>query len=240
MNEPLVDVTGARRRRARARLKRRLVVAGVAAGVLGLVGGGLWVVYASPVLAATEVEVSGNAIATTEQVVSAAAVPLGSPLASVDTTAVRARVLEGLPAVADVTVTRSWPSTVSLAVTEWTPEVVVELPGSWVWISGDGDSFHTSEERPEGVMVARGGLADEDILLTLASVAGSLPPAVRDQAEHIEASTVDSVTITLKDDRRIVWGSAEDAQLKGDVLVPLLQVPARVYDVSAPTHPTTR
>ena len=39
MTEPLVDVTGARRRRARARLRRRLVVAGIVAGVLAVIGG---------------------------------------------------------------------------------------------------------------------------------------------------------------------------------------------------------
>ena len=89
-------------------------------------------------------------------------------------------------------------------------------------------------------MVARGGLADEDVLATLAAVTTSLPDVVRSQAEYIRADTVDSVTITLEDGRRILWGSAEEAELKADVVVPLLKVEAKEYDVSAPTHPTTR
>ena len=36
------------------------------------------------------------------------------------------------------------------------------------------------------------------------------------------------------------WGSAEQSVLKSEVVVPLLALDARVYDVSAPTHPTTR
>lgn len=240
MTEPLVDVTGARRRRARARLRRRLGLAGVALGVLAVVAGLLWVVYASPLLAAQQVEVEGASVIPTDEVVAAAAVPLGTPLAAIDTTAIQDRVREHLPAIAEVKASRVWPSTIRLEVTEWAPKIVLELPGAWVWVSGDGQSFHTTAERPEGVMVARGNLADENVLTTLAAVADALPPQVRAEADHIDAATVDSVTITLKDKRRIVWGSAEDADLKASVLVPLLSVGAKEYDVSAPTHPTTR
>lgn len=240
MTEPLVDVTGARRRRARARLRRRLVVAGIVAGVLAVIGGVAWVVLGSPWLAVREVRVEGATLVPVDQVVAAAAVPLGTPLARVNAAAAEARVTGTLPAVASVHATRAWPDAVLLTVTEWTPQLVLELPGTWVWVSGEGRSFHTSEERPEGVMVARGGLTDEDVLATLAAVATSLPGEVRSQAEYIQADTVDSVTITLEDGRRILWGSAEEAELKADVVVPLLKVEAKEYDVSAPTHPTTR
>ncbi|HHU38562.1 MAG TPA: FtsQ-type POTRA domain-containing protein [Propionibacterium sp.] len=240
MTEPLVDVTGARRRRARARLKRRLVIAGVAAGVLAVIAAVLWVVHASPWLAAREVRVEGNTLVTTEEVLGAAAVPLGTSLAGLDTAGIEARLVEQLPAVATAQASRAWPDAVLLTLTEWEPKVVLEVPGSWVWVSGEGVAFHTTPERPEGVMVARGNLADEDVLATLAAVADALPDEVRAAADHIDAASVDSVTVTLDDGRRIIWGSAEDAELKGKVLVPLLKVKAEEYDVSAPTHPTTR
>lgn len=240
MTEPLVDVTGVRRRRARARLRRRLTILGVVLGVLAVVGGVAWAVYASPWLVAREVRVEGTTLVSADEVVAAAAVPLGAPLAGIDTNAIQDRVREQVPAIAKVTASREWPSTVLLAVTEWTPKVVVQVPGSWVWISGEGQSFHTTPERPEGVMVARGNLTDENVLATLAAVAGDLPAEVRAEADHIDATSVDSVTVTLKDSRRIVWGSAEDAELKASVLGPLLKVKAKEYDVSAPTHPTTR
>ncbi len=216
------------------------MLAGVAAGVLALVGGVLWLVFASPWLAAREVRVVGNTLVPADQVLTAAAVPLGTSLAGLDTHAIEERVRAQVPAVREVTASRVLPATVELAITEWQPRIVVEVPGSWVWISGDGQAFHTTPERPEGVMVAQGNLADENILTTLAAVAGDLPPEVGGQADHIAAATVDSVTVTLKDGRRIVWGSAEDAELKASVVVPLLTVTAKEYDVSAPTHPTTR
>lgn len=217
-----------------------MVVLGSIAGVLALIAGGLWLIFGSPWLAATTVRVEGNTLVSSDEVVAAAAVPLGTALAGVDTAAIQGRVRESVPAIAQARVTRSWPSTVVIQVTEWTPRIVLEVPGSWVWISGEGRSFHTSNERPPGVMIGRGNLGDENVLTTLATVAQDLPPDVQAQADHIEASTVDSVTITLADKRRIVWGSAEDGVLKRDVLEPLLKVNAKVYDVSAPSHPTTR
>lgn len=240
MTEPLVDVTGARKRRARARLKRRLTIAGVLVGVLAVVGGALWVVYASPWLATREVRVEGNSLATTEDILAAAAVPLDVPLAGLDPAVIEARVAELVPAVESVDASRAWPSTMAITVTERTPRLALEVPGAWVWVSADAVSFHTTPERPEGVMQARGELNDAEVLATLATVAGDLPDEVRGMADHISAWSVDSVTITLTDKRRIVWGSAEGAALKASVVGPLLRVDAKEYDVSAPNHPTTR
>lgn len=240
MTEPLVDVTGARRRRARARLRRRLQVAGVVVGVLALIGGAVWVVFGSPLLAAAEVRVSGTNILTPEQVVQAAAIPLGGPLALVDVAGAEQRVRDTLPAVASAKVGRAWPDAVTVEVTEATASVVLELPGSWVWIAGDGRSFHATPERPEGVLEARGNLSNEEVLVTIARVAAALPAPVAERAKVIRATSVDSVVVELTDRRRVVWGSAEDGALKAEVIVPLLKVKASEYDVSAPTHPTTR
>ena len=240
MREPLVDVTGARRRRARAKLRRRLTIAGMVAGVLALIGAVVWVVLGSPWLAATQVRVAGNKLLTTDQVVQAAAVPLGGALFSVDTEAAEQRVLAALPAVATADVGRAWPDTVTVAITEATPSIVLSLPGNWVWVTADGRSFHATPERPEGILEARGNLADEEVLVTLARVADALPEQVRGQATAIVAQSVDSVVVELTDDRKVVWGSAEESELKGSVLVPLLEVDASEFDVSAPTHPTTR
>lgn len=238
--EPLVDVTGARRRREQARLRRRLTLAGVVVAVLGLIGGGAWVVYGSPWLVATDVRVEGTTLLDADEVRAGAAVPLGEPLALVDTQAIEHRLIETQPAIESVSVGRDWPDAVRINVTERSPVLTLEVPGGWVWVAGDGTAFHRSDEQPEGVLTAHGSLDAEGVVQALAVVASTLPAEVRGQARDLRASSVDSVIITLADDRRIVWGSAEESELKGEVIVPLLQVTAREYDVSAPTHPTTR
>ena len=75
MSEPLVDVTGARRRRARAQRLRWVKRGAVALGVLLVVGALVWVVWGSPWLLARHVDVRGTAILSAEEVTEAAQVP---------------------------------------------------------------------------------------------------------------------------------------------------------------------
>ena len=108
-----------RRRFARRRLARRLValrpvLIGVA--VVAAVGGLVYLFYFSSALAAEKVDVKGTDVLSPSQVRRVAQVPVGDPLARVDTDAVAARV-EGLVAVRDVDVSRCWPDAVCIDVT---------------------------------------------------------------------------------------------------------------------------
>lgn len=237
--EPLVDVTGARRRRARARLKRRLTVAGIVLGFLALVGGGAWLMGWSSVFSTDEVVTEGLVVLTHDDVVAAAQVPLGGPLARVELDAIAERVRE-LPPVADVAVSARYPHTVAIEVTERTPAVALQIGRNYVSVDASGRAFHSSQEAPDGVLVARGNVSDETLLAAFAHVAAALPADVRHQAQSIGGETQDSITISLTDGRRVVWGGPEASELKAQVIAPLLSVKATVYDVSAPSHPTTR
>src|SRR5581483_5120584 len=73
------------------------------------------------------VRVSGNSLVTPDQVRAAAAVPGGAALASLDLRAVARRV-ERLAPVRSAQVTRDWPSTVVIAVTERAPVAVLPRP----------------------------------------------------------------------------------------------------------------
>ena len=239
VTEPLVDVTGARKRRAQARLRRRKTVVGVLLGVLVLFGGGAWLMGYSSVFSVDKVTISGLATLTYDEVVATAALPLGGPLARVDTGEVASRVAT-LPAVASVTVTQQFPHTVAIVITERTPLLVLVRGSQVTWVDEHGVSFHTGKDRPDGVLQAKEGSGDQELLSAYAAVARTLPAVVREQTSAIKGSTLDSIALELTDGRTVVWGSPEDSELKGQVLVPLLSVKARVYDVSAPTNPTTR
>src|SRR5919112_4464841 len=78
--------------RARQRRLRAALPWAVAAGVVLVIGGLLWMVYATPVLGVREVRVVGADALTPVQVQEAAAVPMREPLARVDLDAVRTRV----------------------------------------------------------------------------------------------------------------------------------------------------
>lgn len=236
---PLIDVTGARRRRARERLRRRLTIAGVVAGIVAVIAGGVWLVGWSPVFVAEEVVVEGVSSLSADDVVDAAQVPLGSPLAQVDTAAVAERV-RTLPAVEDVAVTAQPFHTVLIVVTERTAVLFLASKDTYTWVDAEGVAFATNDEPPAGSVQAEANVDDAELLVALAKVTVALPAAVREQVELVTADTPDSLSLKLSDGRQVIWGSADDSAFKAEVLVPLLTVDAEVYDVSAPTHPTTR
>lgn len=239
MSRPLVDVMGVRRRRARALLKRRLTVLAVVLAVGGLMGGLVWLFYGSEVFTATTLKVSGTSLLTTEEVAATAAVPLGVPLASVDTAAAAERV-RSIPEVAGVRASRAFPHTVTIAVTERQPLLATKVGTRFVWLDAQGVGFHRAAEVPPGVLPAELNVADERVTAAAAGVVTHLPPAVRGQAARLSASSVDSVVVHLADGRRVVWGSVDESDLKARVLTALMSVDAKTYDVSAPSHPTTR
>jgi cell division protein FtsQ len=57
---------------------------------------------------------------------------------------------------------------------------------------------------------------------------------------EIQAASRDTIVIALDQNTQIIWGSAEESELKAQVIVALLQVEGSVYDVSAPGFPTVR
>src|SRR5689334_9194363 len=81
---------GKKRRRPKGRRVWPLVLVGVL--VLALVGGLVWLVGFSSVLAAQRVDISGLKTLTRAEVTAKAAVPMGVPLARQDLSAVAARI----------------------------------------------------------------------------------------------------------------------------------------------------
>jgi len=225
-----------RRRRSR---RRRWLLGGIVVLVMALLGAGAWVLFGSNVLGVRSVEVSGNRIANSDDIRRLAEVPNGTPLARVDLPAIATRVA-GLPAVGTVTVARSWPNTLSIAVTERAPMFAIETPGGY-WIADiQGVIFQSAAEVPSGLMVASVPTGDPRLVRDLGSVLGALPSELRSRVQVVSAETADSITLRLKGGTRIVWGSAEHSALKAQVIVPLLKQPGSVYDVSAPSNPIVR
>src|SRR5215204_4645492 len=123
--------TRSRRRFARRQwLRRWLVWRYVIASVLLVVltVAGIWLVFVSSVLTVKNVEVQGESLLTTEQVLAAADVPDGAHLTELDLAAIRTRVA-GLAAVQRVDVSRDWPDGVLIRVTERREVAVVEIGG---------------------------------------------------------------------------------------------------------------
>ncbi|MFC4030354.1 cell division protein FtsQ/DivIB [Streptomyces polygonati] len=213
-----------------------------------LVGGGTWAVYGSPWFRATTVSVHGGRELTADQIRRAAAVPLGGPLVSVDTGAVEKRLLAALPRIGQVEVTRSWPHTVAVQVTERVASAALESGGKFVEVDRAGVRFATVDRAPAGVPLVQLTPArtaslryfgTTRLLRSAIAVAADLPDSLRGRATAIRVRSYDGITVELTHGRSVVWGSAQDGARKAVVLSALLTAEpgATHFDVSAPTAP---
>ena len=209
-----------------------LLVAGLAASV--------WLVFFSAALSVKNVEVSGTELLAAEQVRRVAAVPDGEQLALVDLAAARSRI-GALAEVRSVDVTRAWPDTVQIDIVERTAVAVVELGGRLRGLDEEGVVFRDYRTAPRGMPRVRPTTSTgTDALKEAAAVVSALPEDLSARVDHVEVETIDQITLVLRDDRRVLWGSAEDSDQKAEVLEALLGQQARTYDVSVPGSPTTR
>ncbi len=220
----------------RLRAARPWLLIALAVGVLAVAG---WGVFVSSVLATERVDVAGTSIVSDTEVRQAAEVPAGTPLARVDLGGVRARI-EKLPAVASVSVHRSWPHTLEITVTERTPLAAVALHGRWYAMDRAGVVFRPTPTRDTSLpIVALAPAADEAARQEVASVVAALPDRLLEATRRVKARSMDSITLALDDGRSVKWGSAEESDRKVQVLAVLLDQRASVYDVSVPEQPTT-
>jgi cell division protein FtsQ len=199
-----------------------------------------WVVFFSSWLATQHVSVEGTSTVRDRDVVEIAGVDLGTPLVRVDLDAVRDKVAS-LPAVADVSVHRSWPHTLEITVTERKPLATVLRHGTWFAMDKTGALFRPSTSRdPALPIVAFAPDADDAARAEVASVVRALPRGLLSSMRRVKARSMDSISLVLADGRQVRWGSADESDRKVEVLAILLKQRASVYDVSVPEEPTTR
>jgi cell division protein FtsQ len=221
------------------RRPRRLVV--VAVALMLLAGGTGWVVGFTGVLGVHTVAVTGLRALPAAQVSAAAGVRPGQPLARVDTAAVADRV-RAIPGVARVAVTRSWPATLRIAVTERLGVAVATVAGVPWLVDGTGVRFQQLRTVPAGLpRLAVRDVGPDDPATTAALAAlAALGPPVRAQLEVVTAQTPDSVTLALRGGRTVLWGGTDEPAAKARVLAALLARSGTVYDVSTPSVVTVR
>ncbi|MGW1145530.1 cell division protein FtsQ/DivIB [Streptomyces sp. NPDC002454] len=231
------------------RLRVRTVVLSAAAVVV-LVGGGVWVLYGSPWLRVQKVGVSGVEVLDADEVRTAAAVPLGTPLASVDTDEVETRLGRLLPRIDRIEVVRSWPRGIGLKIVERKPVLLVEKGGKFIEVDEGAVRFATVDRAPSGIPVLEltprrtvgpQRFAGEELTLAAVDVVAAVPTPVVGRTRTVKVRSYDSITLELADGRTVDWGSSERGEEKGAALTALMKAApkARHFDVSVPTAPAS-
>lgn len=238
-NDPFTERTRSERRRRWLRLAMALLAV-VAAGALA------WLIWFSSVLAVHDVEVAGRTTLKEDQILRAAQVPIGRPLARVDVGAIEGRV-SSLNRVESVEVSRSWPHTLSIDVVERKPVVWATIGGEIRGVDRNGIAFRSYESAPQNLLEAKISVTESrSRLQTSRAVAAVVvlitdrDPGLRGQIKAVSAASKDSIELELDKDRTVMWGSDANGARKLVVLNSLLNIKAARYDVSAPDQPTTR
>jgi cell division protein FtsQ len=202
--------------RAHAARRRPWVLVGTAVAILTLMGGLGWVVWASPVLVVDEVVVTGLDGADRDAALTAAAVPIGEPLARVDSAAVAQRV-GSLPIVKRAVVTRSWPRTLVVSVTARVGMLVVRnSEGTLQVVDEDGVAFRDVDQAPAGLAVVNGSgqRPAPEGLQAVIEVLRILPADQRATVSAITVSSASMVTFALGEvgqHPRTTWPSSRSS-----------------------------
>ena len=214
--------------------------------VLLLVVGGLafavWAVGWSSLLGVRHVDVTGESRTTEQTIRSAGAVPADRPLLRVDLGTIRQRV-EKLPTVAHVDVSRVWPHTVRITVTERIPVAVVRRGSSLRLIDATGVDFAGAPQGAPYPMldVNLDTTPAADVQAGLA-VIHALPGSLVRRLASVEAFDPTDVRLLLSDGTTLIWGSPAQTTEKAQVFAALERThpTATTFDVSAPDAPAVQ
>ncbi|MFF8188658.1 FtsQ-type POTRA domain-containing protein [Microbacterium sp. NPDC016588] len=236
----------ARRRALRAEVRRftvrqrrrRRVWIGVGIAFVVMVMGTAGAAY-SPLFAVERVDVVGTSQLDAATVADALSSQVGTPLAMVDDSAVKAALVR-FPLVESYTLEARPPHDLVVRIVERTPVGVVQTPAGYTLVDAAGVVLSTTPTAPDGqpVIDAAGG-TDAEPFHAVGRVMRALPDGIRSQVTAVSATTPDDVTLTLgATGTKVVWGSADRSAEKARVLDLLMQKspPDRTkeYDVTSP------
>ena len=235
------------------RVRRRRRILGWALVGLALAAGVAYLIR-TPLFGLSAVRVTGTQAVPRAEVLAASQVRLGEPYLGLDLAAIRARVA-ALPRVAAVEVTREYPSSLRIAVTE-RPAVASVSTGALFWlVAADGTVLDSAASRPPGLPYVasvplpaglRPGsrLPPGNELANALTALGGMDPKLERLVTGVNARSLDSLEFTLDDGTRVLYGLAVDQPAK-DAAVLLVRRTlkgegreAQRIDVRNPSAPT--
>jgi cell division protein FtsQ len=253
MAERRKAILATRVRRRRRWLGWTLAAIALAVGVAYLIR--------TPLFGLTAVRVEGTEAVADAEVLQASKLRIGEPYLGLDLVAIRARVA-ALPRVAAVRVTRDYPSSLRITVTERHPVASVSsagvFAGSVYWlVAADGTVLDAAASRPPDLPyvtsvplpdgVGPGSrLPPGNELANALTALGGMAPQLKREVTGVDARTLDSLEFTLRDGTRVLYGLAVDQPAK-DAAVSLVRRTlkregreAQRIDVRNPSTPTVQ
>jgi cell division protein FtsQ len=259
VNRLLTDRRIMERRRAiivqRVRRRRRILLVALLAVVAAV---GLYQLARSPLFGLSAVRFEGGGERVRAAALAATGLRVGEPYLNIDPDQVRRRI-EALPGVASARVTRAYPSSLRIVLTERRATAAVSgASASTYWlVAADGTVLGPTARRPvslpyvAGVPLPAGvrpgtRLAPDNPLANALLALGHMSPALKRQVTGVTARSIDGLELTLRDGARVLYGVAERQAAK-DAAVLLVQAQLRTQgkqvvriDVRSPSTPLVK
>lgn len=216
-------------------------------------------VFFSPLLATEKITVRGASLLETSQVEQKLEPLRGVPLTRIDEKKVRELIGQD-NVIRSVQVESRPPHELVVTLKERTAVAVVKQGDTYHTVDSDGVSLLESATQPDtSVPLVRFSGDDPKTsaeFRTISTALSAMPSELLAQIKEAGATSTSSITLTLRDNTTVQWGTAEESELKAKVLLSLRQAIAKraqeensseaqtqkvtVYDVSAPRVPVTR
>lgn len=223
-----------RRFTQRSRRRRIVWLSGIGA-VLLLIGGSAAAAY-SPLFAVEKVTVLGATTLDPAVVEAALGDQIGTPLALIDTSEVKAALL-AFPLIETYALEANPPHDLTVRIVERTPVGVIRSDAGYTLVDAAGVALATTSDQPAGQpLIEVDGGVDSAAFESVGLVVRSVPADVRAQLTGVRATTADDVTLTLSSGLTVVWGNADESAVKAAVLAKTMAArpDASSIDVTSP------
>ena len=210
-------------------------------------------VFFSPLLATQKITVRGTSLLETTQVEQKLEPLRGVPLTRIDEKRVRELIGQD-NVLRSVQVESRPPHELVVTLKERAAIAIVKVGETYHTVDTDGVSLMESSSEPStSVPLVRLNGDDpqhSDEFRTISTALSAMPAELLAQVKEASATSTSSITLTLRDNTTVQWGTAQESELKAKVLLSLRQAVAQraqeeassgaqaqkvtVYDVSAP------
>ncbi len=243
-----VSLDARRVERRREIRKIRLKRVGIGSAVIAVILLISWILFASPLLRyqydpSQITGYSNPSFVNKAELEALVASYDGEALLALNESALENDITNTIAEVDSVDVTRDFPRSLSIAITEAVPVACLGSGESCTAVTEQGVQL----DIPHDLMIELPRIGEIGDALEPAkavddalAVLGALSANTRDLVAEISVANGELVTINLNDGRTVYWGGLERGEFKAQVLDLLVTQPASYYDVSIPDAPVSR
>jgi cell division protein FtsQ len=245
--------TGRRRKPVNPRLKKTLI----AVALLLVLAGLLWTFTCTGLLDIKHIEIRGNEKLDTDYLRGLSGISEGTNLLKLNVKAVENALLSE-PYVASARISRRFPNTVAISISERKPEATIAQNGKYHLVDEQGMVLETVDDKPPGLpeiqglqppLLYPGQQIEDPSFAAFGQLISSMPPDLRNMTMAMGNRQDGGLFLQARVNRiqtRVIFGEPSDLEKKSEVALLALKDLASRYpavdyiDVTFPDHPVIK